>query len=102
MKWREWDGLGLGLDTSGEPKKIMYTVGFTDSTADLATAIQQAGWADRRVAVEAAHITNLRTGWYGYVTGEHTPHACDDDGVSLFDDNEIVEIAMPFTWIAID
>lgn len=98
MKWQEWEGLGLG----GADRNIMYTSGHTDDTTDLATAIMQAGWADRREALEAAHITNLRTGWYGYVTGEYLPRACDDDGNSLVDPDEPVEIAMPFTWVLVD
>jgi hypothetical protein len=98
MKWREWEGLGLG----GSELKIMYTPSHTDDTTDLVTAIQQAGWADRRAAVEAAHVTTLRTGWYGYVTGEYTPYVCDDNGVALIGDDQLVEIAMPFTWVLVD
>jgi len=98
VKWREWEGLGLG----GAERKILFTPGHTDDTTDLASTIQQVGWADRRVATEAAHVTNLRVGWYGYVTGEYSPHACDEDGVPVADPDETVEIAMPFTWIEID
>ena len=97
VRWREWEGLGL------EPNgKILYISGHTDDTTDLITVIQQVGWADRRGAITAANILNLRTGWYGYITGEYQPHACDEDGQSLSDASETVEIAMPFTWIAID
>jgi hypothetical protein len=95
MKWEEWEGAGLG------DRKIMYTPAHTDDTTDLVLAIQRTGWLDRREAIEAAHITNLRTGWYGYVTGEYSPHACDEDGNALADPSEVVEIAMPFTWVPV-
>jgi hypothetical protein len=98
MKWREWEGLGLDI----ESEQILYTPGHTDDVTDLIAAIQQTGWTDRRGAIAAAHILNLRTGWYGYIPGEYQPHACDDEGMSLFDDTEAVEIAMPLTWVVVE
>jgi hypothetical protein len=98
MRWEEWEGIGLG----GAERKIMFTPAHTDDVSDLSLAIQRSGWLDRREANEVAHITNLQTGWYGYVDGEYSPHACDEDGVALVDSSEVVEIAMPFTWILVN
>jgi len=98
-KWFEWEGVGLG----GEDARIMYTPEHTDDLTQLTQALREAGWVNTRSeAAEIAHVQNLQVGWYGYPDSEPIPHACDDDGNTLDGNDDVVEVAIPMTWVSAD
>lgn len=97
--WQEWEGVGL----DDEDVRILYTPSFTDDTESLFDALRLTGWVDQRVARSlVADLQRLQTGWFGYLTGDIIPHACDADGFSLTGDGQQVELILPLTWIKID